>query len=111
MPSVRLPEHRDEILTPVAPAAPYRLLVRTGTDTPSLKSWGEAWSLASRNFSWSDGDQDTVTDDDITYYTYTRAALVFAAHLGVTEAKGPLAWIDGQLSRRNAKIPFKWRVD
>jgi hypothetical protein len=91
-------------------ATPYRILLRKNASVPYLRSWREAWVLQAPIWGWEKADPDTITDQDLTYYFYTRAALATARRLKVPEADACLAWIESQLSARGAVLPYKWRL-
>jgi len=91
-------------------STPYRLVLRPDKSAPFAKSWGEAWQIASKLAEWPESDPDTIQGKDLTYYTYTRGALAMAVRLGVPAAQPSLTWLDDQLRRRNATIPYRWRI-
>lgn len=91
-------------------ATPYRLVLRPDKSAPFAKSWGEAWQIASTLAGWQPSDPNTIQGNDLTYYTYTRAALAMGVRLGVAEAQPCLTWLEDQLRRRNATIPYRWRI-
>ena len=91
-------------------ATPYRILLRENAQAPFVKSWREAYALQARMWKWDGADPNTITDKDMTYFFYTRGALVMAKHLGVGEAQPCLDWIEAQLQARGAVLPYKWRL-
>jgi hypothetical protein len=93
-----------------ARSTPYQMVLRPDKDSPLVSSWAEAAALTARLNGWKPTDPDAIQGDDLTYYWYSRGALLLAAYIGVKEAEEPLRWIDGQLRARQAKIPYKWRL-
>ncbi len=91
-------------------STPYRILLRENARAPYLKSWREAYALQARMWKWERDDPNAITDEDLTYFFYTRGALVMAKHLGVREAEMCLDWIEAQLQARGAVLPYKWRL-
>jgi hypothetical protein len=91
-------------------ATPYRILLRPNASVPFVKTWGEAWAVQAPLWGWVGTDPNTIVDGDLTYYFYTRGALVMARHHGVAEADACLAWIENQLQARGAVLPYKWRL-
>lgn len=91
-------------------ATPYRMIVRAGKTAPFAGSWAEAWQLTKTVTQKSYADANTWADDDMTYLTYTRGALVYADKMGLAEAKEPLAWATGQLKARKWNVASKWRL-
>ena len=91
-------------------STPYRLVIRPDKAAPYVKNWSEAWQLTSTLAEWPPSDADEIQGNDLTYYTYTRGALVMALSLGVQEARPCLTWLEDQLRRRNATIPYRWRI-
>jgi hypothetical protein len=92
-----------------AHATPYRVILRASKNAPIAQSWAEAWELTKSIAGKTVADSDTWADDDMTYLTYTRGALVYATKLGMVEAAEPLAWATKQLKSRKWNVAAKWR--
>jgi hypothetical protein len=92
-----------------AHATPYRLIIRPDSTSAFFTTWSQAWELTAKLWGWEQDDPDKIIDEDLTYYTYSRASLALAKRLAVPEADVCLDWLDGQLRARNHTINFKWR--
>lgn len=90
-------------------ATPYRVILRASKTAPVAQSWAEAWELTKSMTGKTVGDPDTWAEDDMTYLTYTRGALVYAVKLGMVEAAEPLAWATKQIQARKWNVAAKWR--
>jgi hypothetical protein len=90
-------------------STPYRMILRPSKSAPVATSWAEAWELTKTVTQKTYTDPNTWVEDDMTYLTYTRGALVYADKLGVPEAKEALAWATSQLKARNWNVAAKWR--
>ncbi len=90
-------------------ATPYRIILRRSKDAPIVQSWSEAWQLTKSMTGKTVSDPNTWAEDDMTYLTYTRGALVYASKLGMVEANAPLAWATQQLKARKWNVAAKWR--
>jgi hypothetical protein len=91
-------------------ATPYRLVLRPNKTAPYVTSWSEAWALNSRIQGWHLAFPDEIEAKDPTYFIYTRGVLALATRLGVSAAAPNLRWIDDQLHRHAAQIPYKWQI-
>lgn len=91
-------------------ATPYRMILRANKNAPIVTSWAEAWRLTQTIGKKTYADPNKWVEDDMTYLTYTRGALVYAAKLGIPGAAEPLAWATAQLKARNWNVPAKWRM-
>lgn len=90
-------------------ATPYRIILRPSKTAPVVQSWAQAWALTKSVTGKTVADPDTWAEDDMTYLTYTRGALVYASKLGMAEAAEPLAWATRQLQSRKWNVAAKWR--
>ncbi|MGE4062929.1 MAG: hypothetical protein AB7E79_06135 [Rhodospirillaceae bacterium] len=88
--------------------SPYRLLIKNEKSEGAVESWSEAWRISRTRAKWE--ERDDLAYEDPTYAIYTRGALAIAARAGVTEAAAPLTWITEQLHRKDAAVPYKWRL-
>ena len=93
-----------------AHATPYRIILRASKTAPVATSWAQAWELTKSIAKKTYTDANTWVDDDMTYLTYTRGALVYASKLGMAEANEPLAWATAQLKARKWNVATKWRL-
>ncbi len=89
-------------------ATPYRIILRASKTAPIAQSWAEAWELTKSVAGKTVTDPNTWAEDDMTYLTYTRGALVYASKLGIVEANEPLAWATNQLKARKWNVAAKW---
>jgi hypothetical protein len=93
-----------------AHATPYRMILRPTAAAPFAKSWAEAWALQQTINKATYTDPDTWVNPDMTYLTYTRAALVYAAMLGAPGAGANLAWASRQLKAKRWPVPYRWQL-
>ncbi|MGE4064057.1 MAG: hypothetical protein AB7E79_11885 [Rhodospirillaceae bacterium] len=93
-----------------AHSTPYRLIVRASRTSPFATSWAEAWSLQQSINKATYTDPNTWVTSDMTYLTYTRGALFYAAKLGTPGAAENLAWATSQLKAKNWNTAHKWRL-
>jgi hypothetical protein len=92
-----------------ANATPYQMMLRADAKAPLAQSWAEAWLLNSSLGGLTYTTPDTWVVPDMTYLTYTRAALTYAVILGIPVGDS-LSWATGQINAARWKTPFKWRI-
>ncbi len=93
-----------------AAATPYRTILRATAKSPFASDWAGAWQLTKSVAHVTVNDADTWADSDMTYLTYTRGALVYAAQRGTPGASAGLAWATQQLTKRKWPTAYKWRI-
>jgi hypothetical protein len=93
-----------------AHSTPYRLILRATATSPYANNWQEAWALQQRINLATYSDPNTWVTTDMTYLTYTRAALVYAQKLGTFDVTEKLNWATQQLKSKSWKTPYKWRL-
>jgi hypothetical protein len=93
-----------------AHATPYRMILRDSRTSPLARSWSEGWDLTRRIAGLAYADPNTWSPQDMTYLTYSRGALAFAAKLGTGGAGENLAWATAQLRNRGWRTAYKWRL-
>ncbi len=93
-----------------AQGVPYRMILRATNTSPIAQSWTEAWQLTRDIAKATYVDADTWAPNDMTYLTYARGALVFAARLGTPGASDCLAWSSNQLAKKSWNTAHKWRI-
>lgn len=91
-------------------STPYRMILRATKTSPFATSWSEAWGLQQSIAKAVASNVDNYATSDMTYLTYTRGALVYAAKLGTPGAANSLAWATSQLKARGWKTANKWRL-
>jgi hypothetical protein len=91
-------------------ATPYRAILRPTAKSPFAASWSAAWQLTKSVTRVSANDSDTWVENDMTYLTYSRGALVFAVARGTPGAATGLAWATKQLTGRKWPTEYKWRI-
>jgi hypothetical protein len=94
---------------PRAQATPYEMMLRPSSTAPITQSWADAWSLNQDVVGLTYADSNTWVTPDMTYLTYTRGALVYAAQLG-TPLDDNLAWATKQLNAGRWATAYKWRL-
>jgi hypothetical protein len=93
-----------------AHAVPYRMILRATSTSPIAQSWAEAWQLTRDITGAIVVDPDTWQPSDMTYLTYARGALVYAARFGTPGATECLSWASAQLTSRAWNTAHKWRI-
>ena len=87
------------------------MILRRSSTSTTVQSWAEAWQLTAEITGVTVIDPDTWYPSDMTYLTYARGALVFAARFGSPGAAACLAWADTQLAARSWKTAHKWKLN
>lgn len=89
---------------------PYRLILRASTTLPVVTSWSEAWALTQSTCLLTVTNPDVWQNPDMTYLTYSRGALTYAAKYGAVGASDGLTWATGQLTAQGWTTDYKWRI-
>jgi hypothetical protein len=93
-----------------ANATPYRMILRYSANSAYATNWKEAYDTTKAVQKLAGADPDTWDPQDMTYLTYTRGALVYAARSGTPGAAACLAWAQNQLSAKGWTTDYKWRL-
>jgi hypothetical protein len=93
-----------------AHASPYQVILRATKTSPFATSWAECWSITQAARSMTYTDPDTWVDNDMTYLTYARGALVYVDKLKSWDVAEQLTWATAQLNNRKYRTDFKWRL-
>jgi hypothetical protein len=93
-----------------AQGVPYRMILRATSTSPIAGTWAEAWQLTRDIAGLVVTDPETWAPYDMTYLTYARGALVYAARLGTPGASDCLSWASAQLANRPWNTAHKWRL-
>lgn len=91
-------------------ATPYRMILRPSKTAAVVTGWTPAWQLTQSVTQKKVTDPNVWAEADMTYLTYTRGALVYAAKLNVAEAAANLAWATAQLKAKGWNTAAKWRM-
>ncbi|HKY18667.1 MAG TPA: hypothetical protein VJL82_07010 [Rhizomicrobium sp.] len=98
---------------PRAHCVTYRMIMRSGPDTPWVQNWKDAWDLTAAGLKLTVSDPGQLDLKQLFYFPYTRGALVLAKHLQIPGADACLNWADAELVRAvAAKKPlgYKWAL-
>jgi hypothetical protein len=93
-----------------AQATPYRVILRDSATSPFVTTWADGYAETARINGIVYTDANTWYPTDMTYLTYTRGALVYAAALGTPGASTNLAWATSQLTGKSWNVDYKWRL-
>jgi len=93
-----------------AHSTPYRLILRETASAPIADNWAGAWELQQRVNKATFSEANTWVIADMTYLTYTRAALAYIEKLKAWDVSERLAWANAQLNNKKWKTDFKWRL-
>lgn len=93
-------------------STPYREILRPAADQPWCADWAASWALTAERYGFVVSDPDTIPagGNDITYPTYTEAALAMAMQLEIADACDPHAWIHGQVDNLIAGSSGRFRA-
>lgn len=93
-----------------ADATPYRMILRYTATSAFAANWKEAFEITKAIQKLTVIDPDTWYPQDMTYLTYTRGSLTFAARYGTPGASACLAWAQKQLTAKGWTTDYKWRL-
>jgi hypothetical protein len=94
---------------PRALCTPYQMMLCEYKGAEPASGYSEAWAINQEIAGLSYECQDTWEQDDMTYLTYTRGALLYAVRHGL-DVGDNLIWVSSQFEQRQQLPAFKWSL-